>query len=180
MGTTRMLLRLLAAVAGAPRYLWRDGRPTLEGTLKVPGLRGRVEVLRDRWGVPHIYAQRDEDLFFAQGFVQAQDRWVQMELGRRLGSGRLAEVAGEKLLEADRFARTVGFRRQAVADWAHLGGEVRSLLEAFAAGVNAYLGQEALPPEAILLDPHPEPWTPVDSLVLLRLMAWSLSTTALW
>ncbi len=175
MGTTRMLLRLLAAVAGAPRYLWRDGRPTLEGTLKVPGLKGRVEVLRDRWGVPHIYAQRDEDLFFAQGFVQAQDRWVQMELGRRLGSGRLAEVAGEKLLEADRFARTVGFRRQAVADWAHLGGEVRSLLEAFAAGVNAYLGQEALPPEAALLDPHPEPWTPVDSLILLRLMAWSLS-----
>ncbi|MEE9308880.1 MAG: penicillin acylase family protein, partial [Spirochaetia bacterium] len=90
------------------RHRFRLPLPQVEGTVEIVGLKERVEIIRDRWGVPHIYAADLEDLFFAQGYVHAQDRLWQMELNRRLANGRLSEIFGKSAFEADRFVRTVG------------------------------------------------------------------------
>ena len=96
------IIGLTAGAAGALYYaLFRRPLPQTSGALRLPGLQGDVEVIRDRWGVPHIYAQDSRDLYFAQGFVHAQDRFFQMEFWRRLGAGRLAEVLGPPAVEAD-------------------------------------------------------------------------------
>ncbi len=97
-----------------------------------------MEVFRDRWGVPHIYARSAPDLFFAQGYVHAQDRLWQMDLQRRVGSGRLSELMGEMTLEVDRFFRVVGLKRAAEAEFEAMDDEMRGVLEAYAAGINAY------------------------------------------
>jgi penicillin G amidase len=150
--------------------------PTVDGTVHLAGLEGRVEVLRDEWGVPHIYAGSNRDLFFAQGYVHAQDRLWQMELQRRIGSGRLSEVLGEVTLEVDRFFRTVGLNRAAEAEFETFDAETRQVLEAYAAGVNAYLTSygRRKPVEFKLLRFDPEPWQPVDSVYWSKVMAWNL------
>src|SRR5215216_45868 len=103
----------------AARPLFRSlvGRslPKLEGVTELPGLERSVEVLRDRFGVPQIFAENERDLFFAQGYVHAQDRFFQMELGRRAGHGSLSELLGGRALELDRLSRTIGFGRIAAA-----------------------------------------------------------------
>jgi penicillin amidase len=154
--------------------------------MPVPGVQGRVEVIRDRWGVPHIYADSVDDLFFAQGYVTAGDRLAQMELQRRLASGRLAEVAGPAALDSDRFMRTLGLRRVAEAEWELLQKDPAThdtryqdsarILTAYTAGVNAYIEthRDRLPLEFLLLGVSPEPWTPADSLVWGKVMALSL------
>jgi penicillin amidase len=150
--------------------------PITQGTLVVPGLEDEVTVIRDRWGVPHIYAESLSDLFFAQGYVHAQDRLWQMELNRRIGSGRLAEIFGEMALDADRFIRTVGFRRAAEADLEIMDEETRSALEAYAAGVNAFLdAQQPLTLEFTILRFKPQPWSLLDTLTWGKVMAWNLS-----
>ena len=133
-------------------------------------------MLRDKWGVPHIYAGSNRDLFFAQGYVHAQDRLWQMELQRRIGSGRLSEVLGEVTLEVDRFFRTVGLNRAAEAEFETFDAETRHVLEAYAAGVNAYLTSYDCrkPVEFKLLRFDPEPWQPVDSVYWAKVMAWNL------
>src|ERR671931_779675 len=90
----------------------------LEGEIKVPGLKEPVEVLRDRWGIPHIYARNADDLFFAQGFVAAQDRLFQIDWWRRVANGQTAEVLGPRAIEADRFSRLVSYRGDLEAEWA--------------------------------------------------------------
>src|SRR5215468_12600976 len=97
----------------------------LEGEIVVPGLRERVEVLRDRWGVPHIYAKNQDDLFFAQGFVCAQDRLFQMDLWRRLARGEMAELLGKEQKEVDRLARLLRFRGDLNAEWASYGRDAK-------------------------------------------------------
>ena len=171
-----ILVLLLLFVAGLVWFLRRSLPPT-DGTHTLEGLHGPVEVIRDRWGVPHIYAGSAPDLFFAQGFVHAQDRIWQMELQRRAGSGRLSELVGEATIELDRFFRVVGLNRAAQAELDALNGESRQVLEWYAAGVNAYLTAQAgrLPVEFTLLRHQPEPWQPVDALYLAKLMAWTLS-----
>jgi penicillin amidase len=151
--------------------------PQLDGYLNLPGLKESVEVLRDRWGVPHIYANNEHDLYFAQGFVHAQDRLFQMELNRRTGHGRLSELVGEAALDTDRAVRAFGFPRLAGADWEAAPPELRETLQAYAAGVNAFLKSPTgkLPVEFTLLNFHPEPWTPLDSLAFSRVMIWQLS-----
>jgi penicillin amidase len=135
-----------------------------------------VEVVRDRWGIPHIYAQNEHDLFFAQGFVHAQDRLWQMEMNRRASSGRLSEIFGERTLGTDRFLRTFGLRRAAEEEWRISSPDTRAALEAYAAGVNAFLAQAGgnLPVEFLVLGFRPEPWVPIDSLVFGKLMAYDL------
>ncbi len=149
----------------------------VEGLIELPGLGGPVEVLRDRWGVPHIYTNHLEDLFFAQGFVHGQDRFWQMELFRRLAIGRMSEVFGADYLEIDRAARTVGFSRLAKADLQKLDGPARAILTAYTRGVNAYLRANAdrMPLEMVLIHHRPEHWTELDSIALLRLVLWELS-----
>jgi penicillin amidase len=160
-------------------FLDRRRLPQTSGRLAVPGLSAPVEVLRDRWGVPHLYAQSDHDLYFAQGFVHAQDRLWQMEVHRRLACGRLSELFGELSLDTDRAARTFGFARLGRADWAQANPEVRDTLTAYAEGINAYLSgpqaQKQQPVEFSLLRHRPEPWQPEDSMAFTRLMLWQLS-----
>ena len=130
-------------------------------SLAIPGLRARVEVRRDRWGVPHIYAANQADLFFAQGFVAAQDRLFQMEMWRRAGEGRLAEVLGPSAVERDRFARLFAYRGDMRKEWAAYGPDTKAIVTAFVAGVNAYIKQAgaSLPPEFAMLGFTPEPWS---------------------
>lgn len=165
-----------AAMAGLRAFL-RRFLPQTEGNLRLPGLHGPVEVLRDRWGTPHIYAEDEDDLFFAQGYVHAQDRLWQMELQRRMGAGRLSEVLGEVTLPVDRFTRTLGLNRAAEEELASLPAETQRTLEAYAAGVNAYIrqrpGRWSL--EFTLLRFQPQPWRPVDSLYWAKFMALLLS-----
>ncbi|MFZ2519945.1 MAG: penicillin acylase family protein, partial [Anaerolineae bacterium] len=112
-------------LAGGLTWLGRRRLAQTSGTLSLPGLTASVEIIRDRWGVPHIYAANDHDVFFAQGFVHAQDRLWQMELNRRLATGRLSEVLGDLALDTDRATRTFGFERLGRADWAILPADDR-------------------------------------------------------
>lgn len=172
------LAAALTAAIAAPLaglvYLWRRPLPIINGRLKLNGLRDRVEIIRDEWGVPHIYAHNDEDVFFAQGFVHAQDRLWHMELNRRLPSGRLAEIVGEIAFGTDKLMRIVGLQRAAKNDWMHASEETVIALNAYARGVNAFLEthQNKLPLEFTLLRFKPEPWRPLDSLVWIKMMAW--------
>ena len=131
-----------------------------ERSVRLPGLRAPVEVRRDRWGVPHIYAESQPDLFFAQGYVAAQDRLFQMEMWRRQGEGRLAEVLGPAALDRDRLARLVAYRGDMDAEWRAYAPDTKEILTAFVAGVNARISdaKDSLPPEFALLGFVPEPW----------------------
>ncbi len=165
---------VLAGLAAGYGYL-RLSLPKLEGEVQVAGLARPVEVLRDAYGIPHIFAQDADDAMFALGYVHAQDRLWQMEINRRIGAGRLSEVVGPAGLETDRFLRTLGVRRAAAATLARVSPETKATLERYAAGVNAYLQSDpVLPPEFLLTGVRPEPWTPEDSLTWVKMMAWDL------
>jgi penicillin amidase len=169
-----VLIILLAATAG---YIWlRQSLPQLDGTLTLPGLKAPVDIVRDRHGVPHIYAGSVEDACFALGFVHAQDRLWQMEMNRRIGNGRLSEALGAATLDADKFLRTLSVRRVAEATLKVLNDKARSQLDAYAAGVNAFLAQRSgpLPPEFLLTGITPEPWQSADSVTWIKMMAWDL------
>jgi len=171
-----LALGAAAGLAGAG-YYWFLKRPLAQttGEIDLAGLHGRVEVLRDRWGVPHIYAQDEHDLFFAQGFVHAQDRLWQMEFQRRLVAGRLSEVVGEATVPVDRWMRVLGMRRAAERGVDLLQPDVLSALTAYTAGVNARINQGRLPLEFTILRHKPEPWNLVDSLSWQKMMSWMLS-----
>ena len=166
---------LSRALRPALRRLASSSLPSLDGTAELPGLDGPVEILRDRFGVPQIFARSEHDLFFAQGYVHAQDRFFQMELQRRAGHGRLAEILGEDALPFDRLARTIGFARIALS--VEKSSEVLRMIEAYSAGINACIEAEPLPPELPLLRSRPEPWTPLDTAAWSLVMAWSLSSS---
>ena len=168
----------LFGLALKPSIKWLSRRrlPQVDGALSLPGRTAPVEVIRDRWGVPHIYAESRSDLFFAQGFVHAQDRLWQMEVNRRISCGRLSELIGPKSLETYRIARILGFRRTAARDLRDLPRGILKSLEAYSDGVNACIdGRGGLPVEFTLLRYRPDPWIPLDSLSFIRLMTWGLS-----
>ena len=175
------ILALIVAVGGA-LYVWIYWRliqrplPEWEGEFQLDCLAAPVEVLRDKHGVPHIYAQSRADLYRAQGYVHAQDRLWQMEQHRRIAAGTLAEVFGAPALEADRFSRIVGFRRAAQAELDALDAESRQVLEWYAEGVNAYIAERPrrLAAEFNLLRFAPQPWTPLDTVGYAKVMGWSL------
>jgi penicillin amidase len=156
--------------------------PETDGTIQVDGLQAEVIVVRDDWGIPHIYASNTHDLFFAQGYVHAQDRFWQMEFWRRIGSGRLSEILGESALDQDRFIRTIGWHRAAARDLERLDDEALQALEAYAQGVNAYISARRgrLGLEFTILGLtgtkfEPEPWTPFNTITWGKVMAWDLS-----
>ncbi len=149
------------------------------GTLRVAGLSAPVEVVRDRFGIPHVYAKSADDLFFAQGFVQAQDRLFQMELWRRGGQGRLAELLGPDVVERDRLVRLVGrYRGDLGREWESYGPGARRIAERFVAGVNACVASLGgrLPLEFALAGMKPERWSSAD--LLARAEAFSMSGNA--
>ncbi|HEY7236429.1 MAG TPA: penicillin acylase family protein [Gemmatimonadaceae bacterium] len=138
---------------------------TLDGHVRLTGLDSAVEVRRDRWGVPHIYARTAHDLFFAQGYVAGQDRLFQMEIWRRAGEGRLAEVLGPGYVTRDRLARLFKYRGDTAAEWSSYAPDARALVTAFVSGVNAYIDEvrahpNKLPIEFSILGFLPERWSP--------------------
>lgn len=154
----------------------------VSGTLKAIGLQQPVEVLRDRWGVAHIYARNQHDLFFAQGFVAAQDRLFQMELWKRSGQGRLSEVLGPPALFRDINARLLRYRGDVNAEYQSYSPDTKQILEAFTSGINAYVasrlapGGRGLPVEFQLAGFKAEPWKPDDCLN--RMAAFSMTGNA--
>lgn len=168
-----------------PNELAAEAQATLSdirGSMHVPGLQQPVTVLRDRWGVAHIYAQDQHDLFFAQGFVAAQDRLFQMELWRRSGQGRLAEILGPSLLFRDINARLLSYRGDMSAEYASYAPDTKQILEAFSEGINAFIatrtrpGGTGLPAEFQWAGFKPEPWKPEDCLN--RMAAFSMTGNA--
>ena len=140
------------------RETLREAIPQLDGTLHLAGLDGPVDVVRDSLGIPHVKAASTHDAFFAQGFVHAQDRLFQMDLNRRLGLGRLAEIIGPSGVAFDKFARYLGWPRVARAQVAGTDEATAAVIAAYAAGVNAYILTQPLPAEFKLLAYRPEPW----------------------
>ncbi len=140
----------------------------IDGELSAPGLKEPVEVIRDEWGIPHIYAANDEDLFFAQGYVMAQDRLWQMEMWRRWHEGRLAEIFGPEALDYDRRTRLMMFRGPwDETEWTSYHPDAHRLFSAHANGVNAFVeqNQDSLPVEFQLTGVRPDPWT-AETVVL--------------
>src|SRR5213078_4078164 len=113
--------------------------PQVSGVLVVAGVSQPVRIVRDRWGVPHIYAQNERDLFFTQGFVQAQDRLFQMDLWRRSTQGHLAEILGPEYLERDRLSRLLRYRGDMDAEWASYAPDAKAIVSQFVKGINAWV-----------------------------------------
>jgi len=177
LGWLLALVAVLALAVGGGGYLWlRRSLPQTSGRLRVPGLTAPITITRDANAIPHISAQSEADALFGLGYVHAQDRLWQMEYQRRVGHGRLSEVLGPGGLEADRFLRTLGTGRAAQSAYERLDPPTRALLEAYAAGVNAFIEghRGSLPPEFVILGIDPEPWRPQDSLVWAKMMSWDL------
>jgi penicillin amidase len=180
----RVLLRLLLAVililAGVVAYAYyvtHSALPQLDGRVQVSGLSARVTVTRDRHGVPAIEAASLEDLFFAQGYVTAQDRLWQMDVMRRYGCGELSEILGEDTLKLDREQRILGLRVAAKKAFEMAGPRDRSFFEAYARGVNAYIASQGnrLPIEFRILHYGPKPWLAEDSVVIANSMVKDLN-----
>jgi len=156
--------------------------PLINGEIKIAGLQRQVKIARDNWGVPHILAQNQHDLFFAQGFVAAQDRLFQMELWKRAGQGKLAEVLGKSQIERDRYARLLKYRGDMRAEYDSYAPDTLAILTAFTDGINAfihYLGSPAgpgLPIDFQLAGFKPEVWKPEDCLS--RMAAYSMTANA--
>lgn len=187
--STKILIRILAAVLvllliitllGV--FLVRRSFPTTDGDISLPGLNAEVSVTRDDSGVPTVEASNSHDLFMAQGFVHAQDRFWEMDFRRHVTSGRLSELFGESQFSTDSFIRTLGWRKVAEQEVAALDDKTRAYYEAYAEGVNAFL-QDKSPTEVSLEygivglqngGVEIEKWTPVDSVSWLKAMAWDL------
>ncbi|MBK9170756.1 MAG: penicillin acylase family protein [Bryobacterales bacterium] len=137
--------------------------PVFGETVTLPGLRDSVEILRDKWGVPHIYAKNQDDLFFAQGYVAARDRLFQIDLWRRVGTGQLAEVLGEKAIARDTLARAVRYRGDMAKEWESYSPDTRQIATAFTSGINAYIRSlKQRPHEFAIAGYDPALWAPQD------------------
>lgn len=172
-----LLLFILCCILA---FVWyrKASQPQINGELKLPGIVAPIDIVRDKEGVPHIYAKDTQDAYFALGFVHAQDRLWQLELNRRIAAGRTAEILGPNALDTDRFLRTLGVRRNAEKILNNLSSDTRGALESYAKGINAYLKNRTgpLPPEFILTGaPAPEAWQPADSIGWQTMMAWDLA-----
>jgi penicillin G amidase len=166
-----------ATAAGVWWQLFKRPLPKTEGELRLTGLEGTVEVARDRWGMASVRATNPHDLWFGQGFVHGQDRLWQIDLQRRIASGRVAEVAGRDGVAVDRLMRTLGLRRVALREEVELEADLRSLLDAYCAGMNeAAEAAAALPAEFQIIRTGFEPYRPADMLAGNKLLSFGLST----
>lgn len=183
-----LVVLLVAGTTGAgflAVHTVRSSFPAVEGSIRVPGMTAPVDVKRDGNGIPQLYADSSEDLFRAQGYVQAQDRFWEMDVRRHITAGRLSEMFGSGQIETDSFLRTMGWRRVAQEEYdTKLTESTKKYLQAYSDGVNAWLtehpGGSSASVEYGLLGAvngayKPEPWNPVDSVSWLKAMAWNLS-----
>ncbi|MCI1590822.1 penicillin acylase family protein [Heyndrickxia oleronia] len=173
-----IIIVLIAAIYfGANAYIARS-LPKTEGEIHLSGLKEKVEIIRDKDGVPHIRAKNDHDLYMAQGYVQAQDRLFQMDLSRRQASGELSEVVGSAAIDKDKYFRALGLRRAAVASYDQYSNQAKDTLNWFAEGVNAFIKEldknGKWPFEFKILGYKPKEWTPTDSLTIGKYMAFDL------
>jgi penicillin amidase len=181
-----VIVAVLALAVAAFRFLVAPRAfPQVDGTLQVEGLDGPVDIYRDSYGIPHIYASTEHDLLLANGFVHAQDRFWQMDFQRRLSTGRLSEVLGEGLLDIDRYFRTLGLHRAASVEAEALEEAELEAFGAYAEGVNAYLethnGPRGLEFTILGLQGtrfDPDSWDPFHSLVTGKLLAWFLRSNS--
>jgi penicillin amidase len=189
--TAVFILAALMLLTATPRYSNQSSNTDLaararsvlaqtSGTIRVPGLQKAVTVLRDPWGIAHIYAETQDDLFFAQGFVAAQDRLWQMDLWRRTGEGKLAEILGQSAVERDRFARLLRYRGDMKAEYESYAPDARQIIEAFVRGINFFiessLKADRLPIEFQLAGFKPELWTP--EVCLTRMAGYVMTRNA--
>jgi penicillin G amidase len=150
--------------------------PDYNKSVQISGLTGEVTILRDTFGIPHIYAENEKDLYRAVGFAMAQDRLWQMDLLRRVTQGRLSEILGNKMAETDLLMRALRIQEKSEKLLAGASPEIIEALEAFAEGVNEYIRFNPLPPEFKILSYHPEFWQPVHSYNLIGYMSWDLTS----
>lgn len=177
---TILLIATLLSAFGI--YTTRRSFPQVDGEIILAGLEQEVNIYRDEMGIPNIYASSLHDLFFAQGYLHAQDRFWQMDFWRHIGAGRLSEMFGADQVETDAFLRTMGWMRIAEQEFAESSPDAVAILEAYSQGVNAYLfdhSRSAISLEYAILgvltpDYKPEAWTPVNSLTWAKAMAWDL------
>ncbi|MGW0015897.1 penicillin acylase family protein, partial [Streptomyces tendae] len=184
-----LVLVLVLALIGGLAYgaYWsistvRASFPQTKGSITLEGLSGPVDVKRDGYGIPQVYASTEEDLFMAQGYVQAQDRFYEMDVRRHMTAGRLSEMFGKSQIDNDEFLRTLGWHRVAKKEYDEkLSDSTKKYLQAYSKGVNAYLkgkdGADISLEYAALgftNDYKPQEWTPVDSVAWLKAMAWDL------
>ncbi len=180
--TVIVVLLLGLFLVGFAFHTVRQSFPQESGTIQLSTLKAEVSVQRDNLGIPHIYAANSHDLFMAQGYIHAQDRFWQMDFWRHIGSGRLAEMFGPSQLETDKYLRTMGWARVAKQELAAMDAEMNAYLEAYAAGVNAYLAEHQGANLSLeyavlkLMNPgyKPEPWKPLHSLTWGKVMAYDL------
>ena len=171
-----LVLIVVIAVTAAWLYL-HESLPKIDGDVGAKGLGAEVEVLRDADGIPHILAKNDADAWFAMGYVHAQDRLWQMEFQRRVVDGRISEILGERAYDTDRLMRTLGMARMAERIVARLDKQTLANLEAYSAGVNAFLDADpVLPVEFHVFRIKPPHWKPADTVGWLLVMAWDLSS----
>ena len=183
LGVLILVVLLVVALAVVLTGIVRQSWPQTSGEIKLNGLGGRVEVIRDHHGIPQIYADSTDDLFRAQGFVAAQDRFFEMDFRRHVTAGRLSELVGSAGLETDRVVRTMGWRNVAQKELALVSPATRQYLNAYADGVNDYIARAESPSDmgleyVVLGQQFPgysvEKWSAVDSLAWLKAMGWDL------
>ncbi len=172
---TVLALLIVAAGLGA----WFVTRPwtATSGNVDIAGLRAPVQVMRDEWGVPNIFAENEHDLFLAQGYTHAQDRLWPMYFNMLIASGRLSEAVGPQAVGSDRLLRTLGLRRAAETEWANMDPQAKEYLQAYVDGVNAYIttNRNRLPIEFTVLGFDPGQWSPVDSITYGNLVSFYLA-----
>ena len=178
-----VVLVLALVLAGVLVYTARRSFPQMDGAVRLPGLTGNVEIYRDKAGIPQIYADTADDLFMAQGYVHAQDRFWEMDFRRHVTSGRLSELFGKATLDNDKAIRTMGWRKVAEQELPDARASTRRYLDAYAKGVNAWLeanpnaSDRSLEYSVLKVQNgsyQPEPWTALDSVAWLKAMAWDL------
>lgn len=170
---------IVAPILKAGLWLMSKSKlPQIKGSQKVKGLHEAVEVLRDKWGVPHIYSKNNKDLLFAQGFIHAQERLWQLDFSRRVVNGRLSEILGEAALPVDRAMRTLGMFRTSAKEIQHYPDVMRELLDSYCQGINAWIDtaiqKNKLPIEFTLLGYKPESWRMEDTSAWGKMMSWTL------
>jgi len=171
------LIIIITAFLIAAKYMIESAFPDYDGEIRCAGIDNGVEIYRDSIGVPSIYADSREDAAFALGFTHAQERFFQMEMMRRAVEGRLSEIVGEKTVPIDKMFRTLGLFKSARRSWEISSAAAKEIITAYSNGVNEYLNENRnnISIEFDLLDYSPEPWSPVHSISIIKLLAWELN-----
>lgn len=175
--TLAILLILLLGSTGIVYGYLKSTVAEYYGDIKVEGLKEEVEIIRDSYGVPHIFAENDEDAYFAIGYATAQDRLFQMEMIKAAGKGRLSEIFGKDMIKVDILYRTVFSSCDVKKVYEDMSPEPKAALEAYIGGINHYIEnrEEPLPFEFLLLGHKPEPWKPEDVISITLFNSWDLS-----